>query len=88
VREQDSQIHSVVTDTTEQIKEINMKIAVWYNKNKPTIDLVYATTHKTDVELEKIIIDVEEGQNLLEQVHEHLGIEYVEPQSDCGLEGC
>jgi hypothetical protein len=88
VREQDSQIHSVVTDTTEQIKEINMKIAVWYNKNKPTIDLVYATTHKTDVELEKIIIDVEEGQNLLEQVHEHLGIEYVEPQSDCGPEGC
>ena len=65
-----------------------MKIAIWYDKNKPTIDLVYATTHKTDIELEKVVLEIEEGKNLLQQVHDHLGIEYVEPQFDCGPEGC
>ena len=56
MREHLSQIHSVVTDIIEQIKEVNMKIAIWYDKNKPAIDLVYATTHKTDVELEKVVL--------------------------------
>ena len=88
MREHHSQIHSVVTDTSEQIKEINMKIAIWYDKNKPQIDLVYATTHKTDIELEKLVLDIEEGENLVKKVHDHLGIEYVEPQPDCGPEGC
>ena len=65
-----------------------MKIAIWYDKNKPQIDLVYATTHKTDIELEKLVLDIEEGENLVKKVHDHLGIEYVEPQPDCGPEGC
>jgi len=65
-----------------------MKIAIWYDKNKPTIDLVYATTYRTDIELEKVVLEIEEGGNLLQQVHDHLGIEYVEPQPDCGPEGC
>ena len=88
MREHHSQIHSVVTDTTEQIKEINMKVAIWYDKKKPKIDLVYATTHKTDVELEKIVLDVYEGESVVKAVHEHLGIDYEEPQSDCGPDGC
>lgn len=65
-----------------------MKIAIWYDKNKPEVDLVYATTKNIDIELEKIIIDVEETDNLLQKIHEHLSVQYVEPQSDCGPDGC
>lgn len=65
-----------------------MKIAVFYDKSKPNIDLVYATTIKTDVVLEKIIIDVEPSDNIIKDVYAKLGVEYQEPQSDCGEEGC
>ena len=65
-----------------------MKIAIWYDKNKPAIDLVYATTHKTDVELEKVVLDIYEGEDIIKAVHQHLGIDYEEPQPDCGPDGC
>jgi len=45
-----------------------MKIAVFYDKSKPNIDLVYATTIKTDVELKKIILDVEPSDNIIKDV--------------------
>jgi hypothetical protein len=65
-----------------------MKIAVFYDKSKPQIDLVYATTIKTDVVLEKIILDVEPSDNIIKDVYAILGVEYQELQSDCGPEGC
>ena len=69
----DSQEHSVVTDTLERIKEVNMKIAVWYDKKKPKTNLIWASTHMVDIELEKLVLDVEENENLVEKVKEHLG---------------
>lgn len=69
----DSQEYSVVTDTLEPIKEVNMKIAVWYDKKKPKTNLIWSSTHMVDIELEKLVLDVEEGENLVEKVKEHLG---------------
>lgn len=65
-----------------------MKIAIWYDKSKPNIDLVYATTHKTDVVLEKKIIEVENFDNIIKEAYIALGVEYQEPQSDCEGEDC
>lgn len=65
-----------------------MKVAIFYDKSKPSVDLVYATTHKTEIELEKVILEIESTDNIVQKVHEYLGIEYVEPQSDCGPDGC
>ena len=64
-----------------------MKVAIWYDKKKPKIDLVYATTHKTDIELEKIVLDIYEGENIQKAVYKHLGIDFEEPQPDCGPDG-
>lgn len=52
-----------------------MKIAVWYDKKKPEKNLIWASTHMVDIELEKLVLDVEENENLIEKVKEALGIE-------------
>ena len=52
-----------------------MKIAVWYDKKKPKTNLIWASTHMVDIELEKLVLDVEENENLVQKVKEALGIE-------------
>jgi len=51
-----------------------MKIAVWYDKKKPKNNLIWSSTHMVDIELEKLVLDVEENENLIEKVKEALGI--------------
>lgn len=65
-----------------------MKIAIFYDKSKPSVDLVYATTNKIEVELEKVILDIQENENILQAVCTHLGVEYEEPKSNCEGEDC
>ena len=52
-----------------------MKIAVWYDKKKPKTNLIWSSTHMVDIELEKLVLDVEENENLIEKVKEALEIE-------------
>lgn len=66
-----------------------MKLAIWYDKKKPTINLVYATTHETDVELTKVILDIDDSvENTLLEIYNQLGVEYKEFVPDCGPDGC
>ena len=66
-----------------------MKLAVFYDKKKPSINLVYATTHETDVELTKVILDIDDNvENTLLEIYKQLGVEYEEFVPDCGPDGC
>jgi hypothetical protein len=59
-----------------------MKLTVFYDKNKPEKNLVYLTTFKKNIELEKIELDVDFEKNILKQIYEFLKVPYKENEEN------
>ena len=52
-----------------------MTVAIWYDKNNTDPDnLMIVTSMDTEVELEKIVLEIDPEVSIIEQVKKHLGV--------------
>lgn len=57
------------------VQEVTMIVYVFVDTRHPTTNLILASTYDADMELEKVEVDVEDGESVIQKVKEKLGLQ-------------